>query len=94
MWRVFGWALGWAFRGVVVKFVILTAIFGVVAFLVPYAVNSLGSFLNTSVLTSAFSAITPGMWYFLDAMQMAFGLPLVISAYIARFTIRRLPVIG
>lgn len=84
----------WIFRDVVVKFFVFTAVFALVAFLVPKAIAYLGSFINPGGLTSAFSAVAPGVWFFLDFFQLGYGLPLVISAYVARFLIRRLPIIG
>ena len=86
--------LTWVFREVVVKFIVFAALFALVAFLVPKAVGYLGGFLGTGGLTSVFSAIPSGIWYFLDMAQIGYGLPLVISAYVSRFLIRRLPVIG
>lgn len=84
----------WIYREVVVKFVIFTAIFSVIAFLVPYVESLLSNFVSSSILNSAFSSIPPGIWWFLDLFQINFGLPLVIAAFVARFLIRRLPVIG
>lgn len=84
----------WIFRTVVIKFVILSALFAVVGFLVPYAVGHMAGFLNVDSLTSAFAGLPSGVVYFLDFFQVPFGLPLLISAYIARFLIRRMPVIG
>jgi hypothetical protein len=33
-------------------------------------------------------------WYFLDLFAFSTGLPIIISAFLTRFLIRRLPVIG
>lgn len=84
----------WIFRDVVVKFLVFVAVFALVAFLVPKAIAYLGNFINPGGLTSAFGAISPGVWYFLDFFQLGYGVPLLISAWVARFLIRRLPVIG
>lgn len=84
----------WVFRDVVVKFMVFTAVFALVAFFVPKAIAYLGGFINTSGLSSAFSAVSPGVWFFLDFFQLGYGIPLLISAWVARFLIRRLPVIG
>jgi len=86
--------LKWIFRGAVVKFLIVSALFVLIAFLVPYAVGYLGGFTDTSALTSAFTSLPPGVWYFIDLFRLDFGIPLAISAFVARFLIRRLPVIG
>lgn len=85
---------GFLFREIVVKFVVFTAIFALVAILVPVAVGYLGPYLSTGGLSSAFSALTGGVWFFLDFFQVGFGVPLLISAWVTRFIIRRLPVIG
>ena len=90
LWPIVSWLL----REVVVKFAVLSGVFALVAFLVPKAVNLLGDFLNAGSLTSAFSGLPSSVWFFIDAFQLGYGLPLVISAYVARFLIRRLPVIG
>lgn len=34
------------------------------------------------------------MWYFLELLKVPFGVTLFISAMLARFIIRRIPVIG
>lgn len=94
MWKVFGWVLSWVFRGVVIKMVILTAVIALVSVLVPVAVSYIAGFISPTALTSAFSLVPPGVWYFLDAFRIDFGAPMVISAFVSAFLIRRLPVIG
>jgi len=86
--------LSWIFRDVVVKFIVFASVFALVAFLVPKAINYLGGFINPSGLSSAFGAVSPGVWFFLDFFQLGYGVPLLISAWVSRFLIRRLPVIG
>lgn len=86
--------IGFLIREVVVKFVIFTAVFALVAFLVPKAIAYLTPFLGLGSLSSAFGNLAPGIWFFLDFFNLAFGVPLLISAFVARFLIRRLPVIG
>jgi len=87
-------ALAWLMRAVVIKFVVLTAVVAVVAFLVPLVVGWIAPFLLPTSLTSAFSAVPSSVWFFLDFFRLDFGLPLLISAVVTRFLIRRLPVIG
>ena len=41
-----------------------------------------------------FQAIPSVVWYFMNMLSIQFGLPLVLSAYLIRFFIRRIPVIG
>lgn len=90
LWPIVAWLL----REVVVKFVVFSAVFALVAFLVPYAVSHLSGFIGTAGLTGAFASIPSGVWYFLDFFRLDYGLPLCISAIVSRFLIRRLPVIG
>lgn len=89
------WPLvSWIFRGVVVKFVILTAVFAVMAVLIPAAIALIAPHLGVASLSSAFGGLDSGVWFFLDFFAFGYGVPLVISAYITRFLIRRLPLIG
>lgn len=81
-------------RDVIVKFFVFTAVFALVAVLVPIAIGYLTPYLGTGGLTSAFTGLGSGVWFFVDFMNLGYGLPLLISAAIARFLIRRLPVIG
>jgi hypothetical protein len=86
--------IGFVFRELVVKFVVFTAVFALVGLLSPIAIGYLGSHLSTSSLGNSFAGLSPGVWFFLDAFQLPYGVPLLISAWVARFLIRRLPVIG
>lgn len=86
--------VSWLLREVIVKFVVFTGVFLLVAFLVPKAVEFLGPWISTGGLSSAFSGLSPGVWFFLDFFQLGFGVPLLISARVTRFLIRRLPLIG
>lgn len=90
LWPIVSWLL----REVIVKFVVVAAVIAAVSFLAPVAVGLLSSFISVSGLSSAFAGIGPGLWYFILLFRLDFGLPLVISAFISRFLIRRLPVIG
>ncbi|OIR10926.1 hypothetical protein GALL_70940 [mine drainage metagenome] len=81
-------------KQVFAKFFYLTAIFAVLAIVIPMAITQLTPFIGTTSLSSAFSGIDPGIWYFFDMVDLGYGLPLMISALVARFLIRRLPVIG
>lgn len=83
--------LGFVLRGIVVKFVI--------AFLLYWGVKLMAEVLvpmlpQVSVVSSALSGIPPGVWWFLDVFGVAQGLPLVVSAYLTRFVIRRIPLVG
>jgi len=87
----FNSVLAWLLRTVLIKFVVFSALYMIVAELV----NVMASWLPSGAgLTSAFAGISAGTWYFLDLFAFSTGLPLVISALLTRFVIRRIPVIG
>lgn len=84
-------ALGFVFRGVIVKFGIMFAAW----FLAFELVSALVAFVpGTSSLTSALSAFPPTLWYFLDLMRLDIGIPLMLAAFTTRFLIRRIPFVG
>lgn len=86
-------ALAWLVRSVLVKFVIFFALFFVVTEFVAVLVGNLLP-SGDGGLAAAFSAQYAGVWYFLDLFQIPLGVPLVLSAYVTRFIVRRIPVIG
>lgn len=87
-------AVSFFLRTVVVKFIVLTGVFAVMALAIPAAINLIAPHIGTAGLTSSFGGLDSGVWWVLDAFSFGYGLPLIISAFIARFLIRRLPVIG
>lgn len=50
------------------------------------------SFFSTAA--GAFSAIPPSVVFFAQAFEMSFGISVVLSAYVLRFVIRRIPFVG
>ena len=89
------WAvLSWFLRAIVVKFLIMAVAVVVVSQLLPLAATLLSSFISTSSLSSAFSSVSANEWFFLDFFRLDVGVPLLLSAYVSRFLIRRIPFIG
>ena len=86
--------VSWLIRAVVVKFIILTAVFALIEFLIPKLIALISPYIGVGSLTSSFGGISPGVWFFLDAFDLSYGVPLLLSAYLTRFFVRRLPVIG
>lgn len=84
-------ALSWVFRSVLVKFLVAFGMFFVVKILAEVIVYALPTSLN---LSNLFAAVPGGVWYYASLLQLQYGLPLIVSASISRFLIRRLPVIG
>jgi hypothetical protein len=86
--------LSFLIRAGIAKFMALAAIFGVMALIVPFAITLVLPYVGGTSLTSAFSGLNGGVWFFLDFFALDYGLPLILSAFVTRFLIRRLPIIG
>lgn len=83
--------LGFVLRQVVVKFVVLFALY----FVISAFVSVLGGFIpDPSSMTGALSGIASGTWWFMDLFAFSEGAPLVVTALVYRFLIRRIPLIG
>lgn len=87
----FNTVLGFLLRSILVKFVFYFALYFVTTEFVAILLSLLPT---SSSLNGAFSSIPSSVWYFLDLFQISFGLPLIISAFVTRFMIRRIPIIG
>ena len=94
-------AMGWLFRQVVIKFIIVMAIYVAIAALV----NNLAEFLGGSAqccelsfdpggVSNALAWLPSGIWFWLDLFSFTQGACLVFTAYVYRFLIRRIPFIG
>jgi hypothetical protein len=87
----FNAVLAFVFRQLVVKFVVLFALY----FIIQEFVSVLLSFLpNPADMSGALGGIASGTWYFLDLFAFSQGAPLVVTALVYRFLIRRIPLIG
>lgn len=84
-------ALSFLLRSVLVKFVVFFGLFFVTTEFVPLITSLLP---DSSALSSALGGIPSGVWYFLDLFNVSVGIPTMLSAYVTRFIIRRLPIIG
>lgn len=85
--------LGYVLRSVIAKFFVYFALY----FFVTEAVSFLQGahvFPTGAALSTAFGGIGEGAWYFMDLCAFSTGAPLILTAYVSRFIIRRLPVIG
>lgn len=84
-------ALGFVVKSTMVKFVAFFALFFIVTEFIVLVVPLLP---GASSLTSAFAAQTPGVWFFLDLFKIGYGVSACMAAFVTRFIIRRIPVIG
>ena len=83
--------LAWLVRSVLVKFVLFFGLW----FVTTEFMQVLAPYLpDASALSSALGGLPADLWYFLDLFKVSYGVPLVLSAYVTRFAIRRLPIIG
>ncbi|MDX7986502.1 DUF2523 domain-containing protein [Xenorhabdus sp. 12] len=87
-----GEGLGFVFKGIVAKFFLFFALFYITTEFIPIIIDW---FLPNSInLAELFGSLPDAIWYFLNLLQFPLGVPLVISAMVTRFIIRRLPIIG
>lgn len=87
----FNTILGVVFRQVVVKFVVIFALY----FVIQAFVSVLGGFIpSPTSLTGALGSIASGTWWFMDLFAFSQGANLVVTAMVYRFLIRRIPLIG
>lgn len=97
----FNTALAFVFKQVIVKFVVIFAVY----FVIAAFVNTLASLMGGTTsccsitfdpagLTAALSQLPPGIWYLLDLFSFTQGACLVMTALVSRFLIRRIPFIG
>jgi len=85
--------VGFLVRSVLVKFFIFFALWFVTTEFID--VLQRANILPTAnALSGAFRNIPPGVWYWLDLFAFSAGAQLLISAYVTRFIIRRIPLIG
>jgi hypothetical protein len=85
-------ALGWVFRAIVFKGVLYIALFIFCSEAMAYFAQVVSP--DMMGLSQAFSNLGPGAGWFIAVTMMNVGLPMILSAYVLRFAIRRLPIIG
>lgn len=73
---------------------VIFMIFGWLWDALMFLLDSLGLPEQIRTSATAFDAIPDSVWYFMNIFQIQFGLGLIIVAYLIRFMIRRIPVIG
>lgn len=92
--RLFSGFLGFVFKGIVAKFFVFFALFSITTEFIPVVIELfIPENLRVNFQT-LFNNLPSDMWYFLELLKVPFGVTLFISAMLARFIIRRIPVIG
>lgn len=92
--RLFSGFLGFVFNGIVAKFFVFFALFFITTEFIPVVIELfIPENLRVNFQT-LFNNLPSDMWYFLELLKVPFGVTLFISAMLARFIIRRIPVIG
>lgn len=87
----FNFVLGFVFRTLVIKFMVFTALFLIVSEFVPVILNMLPDSTN---LVELINQLPDSVWYFMNLFSVIAGLKIVITAFLTRFIIRRIPIIG
>lgn len=82
----------WFARSIVFKGVMYIALYLFVTEAVNYLLNWMA--VDFEGVKSGFATVASGLAYFLKLFRVDVGLPMVISALVLRFTVRRLPIIG
>lgn len=89
IWKI----CAWIFRGVVVKFIILSAIYYVVKW-IGEAVLSQLDISSLTGMQSVLDSIPNDILFFLGVFRLDVGIPLILGAMLTAFIIRRLPLVG
>lgn len=85
--------LGFVFKSVIVKFTTFFALWFITTEFIA-VLQSVGILPTAAELNASLSGLPATTWYFLDLFAVSQGMQLVLSASVARFIIRRIPVIG
>ncbi|WP_067739077.1 DUF2523 family protein [Novosphingobium naphthalenivorans] len=91
----FNTVLGWVLRALVFKVIVFGVLLFVTTEATQYMLEKLTEVGNpTDTLQSSISGIGSGALYFIGLLRLDVGIPLILSAYVTGFAIRRLPIIG
>ncbi|EBX3330552.1 DUF2523 domain-containing protein [Salmonella enterica subsp. enterica serovar Kirkee] len=83
--------LGFLLRSVVVKFTVFFALYFIVQEFVPLILDMVNRQLP---LLALISGIPDNLKYFFAVFKIIDGINIILSAFVTRFIIRRIPVIG
>lgn len=94
MARAFMYVFSWLLKGAQLKFILFSVIAMLFTLVMTFVVPNIAGFISPTALSAAFASVDPKVWYFINLMDLGSGTALIISAYVSRFIIRRLPFIG
>lgn len=83
--------LGFLLRSVIVKFTVFFALYFIVQEFVPLILDMVNRQLP---LLALISTIPDSLKYFFSVFKVIDGINIILSAFVTRFIIRRIPVIG
>lgn len=86
-------ALGFVVRSLLVKFAVFFGLYFVTTGFMD-VLSDAGLLPDLSALDESLGGISAGISYFLDVFGFWDGLPIFVNAMLARFVIRRIPLIG
>ena len=94
LYLVGGKLVKWVFGAGIMKWGFLSVLWFGMALMLDLVLDLLPSYMSGDGLTSATSAFSPQVWFFMDYFMVGTMLSMILSAYCIRFLIRRIPVIG
>ncbi|WGE47311.1 DUF2523 family protein [Actinobacillus equuli] len=89
--KSFSGVLSFIFKSLVIKFVVFAIIFLVVTEVIPMLFEV---FIPEQELQQYFDSIPSEALFFLSAFKIDVGIQMILSAYMTRFMVRRIPFVG
>ena len=86
--------LSFIFTKTVPKFFFFAGLYYVVLEFTPVIISLIGGDAFVQNINSALSSLPSGVLYFMSLFKLGTGLEIVLSAYVVRFIIKRIPIIG
>ena len=82
------------FTKAVPKFFLFFGLFFLVAEFTPVLLDIMGIDSWLKSISSLFGSLPSGVLYFMSVLKIGTGLNIVLSAFVVRFIIRRIPLMG
>ena len=85
--------LAFMVRSIIARFFLYFGLFFVTTEFIQ-VLQAAGIFPTAAALNGVWGGIPAGVWYFLDLFNFSMGFSALLSAYVTRFIVRRIPIIG